>query len=176
MANSSKVNLSTLFTELGIPDNYGESPALATYAEATELLDAGLNIVGRTQTLTPATESNWSVMQAAAHEDGCELLLVSGFRSIEYQAGLIRNKIASGQLIEDILEVNVAPGFSQHHTGKAIDIATPGSKPLLEEFEKSSAFEWLQQNAEKFGFRMSYPRGNPEGINYEPWHWYRSEQ
>jgi D-alanyl-D-alanine carboxypeptidase len=128
------------------------------------------------QRLTPAAESSWSAMQAAAHEDGCELLMVSGFRSIEYQAGLIRNKIASGQTIEDILEVNVAPGFSQHHTGKAIDIATPGFKPLLEEFEKSPAFEWLQQNAGKYGFRMSYPRDNPEGINYEPWHWYRSEQ
>jgi D-alanyl-D-alanine carboxypeptidase len=176
MANSSKANLATLFSELGIPDNYGESPALANYAEATELVDAGLNIVGRMQRLTPATESSWSTMQVAAHEDGCELLMVSGFRSIEYQAGLIRNKIASGQIIEDILQVNVAPGFSQHHTGKAIDIATPGFKPLLEEFEKSSAFEWLHQNAAKFGFRMSYPRGNLEGINYEPWHWCRSEQ
>jgi len=175
MANSSKANLATLFSELGIPDNYGESPALATYVEATELVDAGMNIVGRMQMLTPATESSWSAMQVAAHEDGCELLMVSGFRSIEYQAGLIRKKIASGQLIADILQVNVAPGFSQHHTGKAIDIATPGFKPLLEEFEQSPAFEWLQQNAANFGFSLSYPRGNPEGVSYEPWHWYRPE-
>lgn len=173
MANSSKANLATLFSELGIPDNYGESPALVTYVEATELVDAGMNIVGRMQMLTPATESSWSAMQVAAHEDGQELLMVSGFRSIEYQAGLIRKKIASGQLIADILQVNVAPGFSQHHTGKAIDIATPGFKPLLEEFEQSPAFGWLQQNAANFGFSLSYPRGNPEGISYEPWHWYR---
>ena len=175
MANSSKANLATLFSELGIPDNYGESPPLATYVEATELVDAGMNIVGRMQMLTPATESSWSAMQLAANEDGCELLMVSGFRSIEYQAGLIRNKIASGQIIADILQVNVAPGFSQHHTGKAIDIATPGFKPLLEEFEQSPAFEWLQQNAANFGFSLSYPRGNPEGVSYEHWHWYRPE-
>ena len=175
MANSSKANLATLFSELGIPDNYGESPPLATYVEATELVDAGMNIVGRMQMLTPATQGSWSAMQLAAHEDSCELLMVSGFRSIEYQAGLIRKKIASGQLIADILQVNVAPGFSQHHTGKAIDIATPGFKPLLEEFEQSPAFEWLQKNAANFGFSLSYPRGNPEGISYEPWHWYRPE-
>ena len=132
-----------------------------------------MNIVGRMQMLTPATENSWSAMQLAAHEDGCELLMVSGFRSIEYQAGLIRNKITSGQIIEDILQVNVAPGFSQHHTGKAIDIATPGFKPLLEEFEQAPAFKWLQKNAAKFGFSLSYPRGNPEGVSYEPWHWYR---
>ena len=109
-----------------------------------------------------------------ARKDDVELLLVSGFRSVDYQAGLIRNKLNSGQRIEDILQVNVAPGFSQHHTGRAIDLATPGYKPLLEEFEESAAFAWLQEYAAKFGFAMSYPRNNPEGIIYEPWHWYRA--
>jgi hypothetical protein len=43
---------------------------------------------------------------------------------------------------------------------------------IEEEFEHSQAFQWLIQNAHKFGFRLSYPRGNKFGIAYEPWHWF----
>lgn len=174
MNNSSPSQLlRELLEDLGVPSDYGSDPLLPTYPEAIELVEAGENIVGRMQTLTPAAASGWLAMQIAAQEDQIELLLVSGFRSFEYQAGLIRNKLAAGQLIDEILQVNVAPGYSQHHTGCAVDIATPGSKPLLEEFEESAAFSWLQENAGRFGFIMSYPRNNAEGIIYEPWHWYR---
>ena len=90
---------------------------------------------------------------------------------MEYQARLIRKKINAGQSIDDILAVVAAPGFSEHHTGRAVDIATPGSRPLTEEFENSPAFQWLNQRAAEFGFSMSYPPGNPSGFIYEPWHW-----
>ena len=162
-----------LLTDLGVPDDYGADPDLRVYAETTDLVDVGPNIVGRMQRLTPATAAAWQSMQNVAADDGIELVLVSGFRSFEYQAGLIRNKLEAGQQIDAILKVNVAPGYSQHHTGNAVDIATPGFKPLLEEFEESPAFAWLRDNAIQFGFSMSYPRDNPEGIIYEPWHWYR---
>jgi D-alanyl-D-alanine carboxypeptidase len=162
-----------LLAELGIPVDYGVDPHLRLYAEARELVQVGPNIVGREQRLTPASAVAWKSMQKAAAADDIELVLVSGFRSAMYQADLIRNKIKAGQVISDILKVNVAPGYSQHHTGNAIDIATPGSKPLLEEFEESPAFTWLTTNASNYGFSLSYPRENSEGITYEPWHWYR---
>ena len=165
----------TLLAELGIPKHYGRDPLLPIYSEATELVEACLNIVGRMQCLTPATAAAWLAMLDAARAEQIELVMVSGFRSMEYQAGLIRKKLQAGQGIEEILRVNVAPGFSQHHTGNAIDIATPGYKPLLEEFADSPAFAWLTEHAGRFGFTMSYPRDNPEGITYEPWHWYRAE-
>ena len=75
------------------------------------------------------------------------------------------------EAIEDILRVNTAPGYSEHHTGRAVDIATPGSRPLTEEFEDTDAFRWLTARAVEFGFSMTYPRDNPWGIAYEPWHW-----
>ncbi len=168
--------LAALFAELGIAPDYGTHPPLQRYAEATELEDIGPNIMGRTQQLTPASAAAWRAMCAAAASDNVTLLPVSGFRSVEYQAMLIRKKINRGQCIADILRVNVAPGFSQHHTGDAIDVATPGYKPLLEEFDESPAFEWLRQFAQDFGFSLSYPRDNAEGVIYEPWHWYRSGQ
>ncbi len=160
-----------LHQELGIPADYGQDRSLPYYADATDLVDVGPNLVGRMQRLTPDTAARWQQMVEAASDDGIRLLIVSGFRSFEYQARLIRDKLAAGQSIEEILEVNAAPGFSQHHTGSAVDIATPGSRPLTEEFEESDAFAWLNKNAGDFGFSMTYPRDNSCGIIYEPWHW-----
>lgn len=160
-----------LHEELGIPADYGEDRGLPFYAEATELIEVGPNLVGRMQRLTPDAAARWQQMVEAAAGDGIRLLIVSGFRSFEYQATLIRNKLDSGQSIEEILAVNAAPGFSEHHAGRSVDIATPGSRPLTEEFEESEAFAWLGNNAADFGFSMSYPRDNPYGLIYEPWHW-----
>jgi D-alanyl-D-alanine carboxypeptidase len=160
-----------LHQELGIPPDYGEDGSPPFYAEATDLTDVGPNLLGRMQQLTPEVAASWQQMVELAGDDGVRLLIVSGFRSFEYQAQLIRNKIESGQTIEEILKVNAAPGFSQHHTGAAVDIATPGSRPLTEEFAESNAFTWLSDNAPQFGFSMTYPPDNPHGFVYEPWHW-----
>ena len=163
--------LRELHLELGIPDDYGQDGAKPLYAEAAELVDVGPNLVGRMQRLAPRTAVQWAAMVDAAATDGIQLLIVSGYRSIDYQAGLIRKKIEAGQSVSDILRVNAAPGFSEHHTGRAVDIASPGSRPLTEEFEGSAAFRWLAENAAGFGFSMTYPRDNRYGFVYEPWHW-----
>jgi D-alanyl-D-alanine carboxypeptidase len=74
--------------------------------------------------------------------------------------------------LADILQVNAAPGFSEHHSGRAIDIGAPGEPAAEPSFERTPAFNWLMQFAPAHGFRLSYPRNNPHGIAYEPWHWY----
>jgi len=163
--------LRELHDELGIPADYGSDVELPVYAEASDLVEVGPNLVGRMQKLTPEAARRWQAMVTAANTIGIQLLIVSGFRGLEYQAGLIRSKLAAGQSIAEILAVNTAPGFSEHHTGRAVDIATPGSRPLTEEFEHSDAFRWLESRAIEFGFSMTYPRENPWGITYEPWHW-----
>jgi len=160
-----------LYHELGIPANYGGERKLPYYEEATDLIDVGLNLVGRMQQLTPRTAEKWQQMVESAACSGVHLLIVSGYRSYEYQAELIRKKIAVGLTIEEILKVNAAPGYSQHHTGTSIDIATPGSRPLTEEFEVSNAFKWLADHAVEYGFSLTYPRDNLFGFIYEPWHW-----
>lgn len=166
--------LRELHQKLGIPENYGQDGLKPAYDEATSLVEVGPNMVGRMQSLAIATAAAWQEMLQAASADGVTLMLVSGFRSIEYQAGLIQKKLDAGQSLSEILAVNAAPGFSEHHSGRAIDIATPGSRPLTEEFEQSAAFAWLERNAARFGFSMTYPRDNPQGFIYEPWHWAKS--
>jgi D-alanyl-D-alanine carboxypeptidase len=74
-------------------------------------------------------------------------------------------------LIDEILLVNAIPGYSEHHTGRALDLHAGDGKPLETAFENHPAFSWLCDHAAEFNFHLSYPRGNPDGINYEPWHW-----
>jgi D-alanyl-D-alanine carboxypeptidase len=160
-----------LFADLGIPPDYGRNPRRPIYSDATELEDVEPNIVGKPQRLEPSTARSWQKMKQTAALAGVQLLLVSGFRSIRQQADLFRQKLAAGQEIEAILRVNAAPGFSEHHTGRAVDIATPGTRPLTAEFENSKAFGWLTANGGTFGFTMPYGRGNAFGFEFEPWHW-----
>ena len=145
---------------------------MPVFQEPESLVSVGPNIVGKEQKLTPDTARAWHELMLAASNDSVTLLLVSGFRGITYQADLFKKKLAAGQTIDEILCVNAAPGYSQHHTGCAVDIATPNSRPLTLDFESAPAFTWLTHNAAKFGFTMPYERNNPWGIDYEPWHWF----
>lgn len=163
--------LKALHRELGIPGNYGQDPHLPVYEQAAALEEVGENLVGRMQSLTPRAALAWKGMVRAAAADSVILLIVSGYRSYEYQSGLLRNKLERGQRLDDILKVSAAPGFSQHHSGLAVDVASPGSRPLTEEFEQSEAFAWLQVHAADHSFSMTYPRDNRFGFIFEPWHW-----
>lgn len=166
-----EARIETLHRRLGIPAGYGERTGLPLQAEPEALVTVLVGAGGRQHRLAPQAAARWSQMEAAAERDAIRLRLISAFRSAEYQAGLIERKLAQGLGLEEILRVNAAPGYSEHHSGRAVDIATPEQEPLIEAFEQSDAFAWLQHNAHRWGFVLSYPRDNPYGIVYEPWHW-----
>lgn len=163
--------LQKIHFELGIPEHYARDTVLHLCEEPAELVSTEPDIHGREQRLTPAACAAWQTMKAAAARDGITLFLVSAFRSVDYQCQVIRRKLEAGRDITQILCVNAAPGYSEHHTGRAIDLGTPGFADLEESFETTPAFAWLQAHAADFGFHLSYPRGNTTGIGYEPWHW-----
>jgi zinc D-Ala-D-Ala carboxypeptidase len=163
--------LQALHQQLGIPPAWSAQSKWTVQLEPDDLADAGADCFGRPQRMVPAALSAWRAMQAAAAAQGINLLLVSAFRSVDYQFDLIKRKLDKGQSIEQILMVNAAPGFSEHHTGRAIDLGTDDCLGLTEDFEETPAFRWLQGNARHFNFMLSYPRDNPAGISYEPWHW-----
>jgi D-alanyl-D-alanine carboxypeptidase len=163
--------IAALHAEFGIPADYAQKRQLPLCEEARELVSIGTDILGREQRLAPRAAAAWEAMRAAAERDGVRLLAVSGFRSVEYQATLIRRKLDRGMAVADVLKINAAPGYSEHHTGRALDLTTPESQPLEVGFETTAAYAWLTRHADEHGFRLSYPRNNPHGINYEPWHW-----
>ena len=157
---------------LGIePDTYEARTGLEPLAEPDWLVFAGRDRWLRPLWLRPAAARAWQAMRRAAAADGVALDAISGYRSHDYQLGIFERKLARGQALEQILTVNAAPGYSEHHGGDALDIGTTGEPPAEESFEHTAAFAWLQAHAGRFGFALSYPRDNPHGITYEPWHW-----
>lgn len=152
-------------------DAYAARTGLALVPEPAWLALAGFDRYQRALWLRADAARAWTVMQADALRTGVVLEAISGYRSHDYQLGIFERELARGIALADILVVNAAPGYSEHHGGLALDIGTPGEPPAEESFERTPAFEWLRDNAAGHGFAMSYPRGNPHGIAYEPWHW-----
>jgi D-alanyl-D-alanine carboxypeptidase len=163
--------IDTYLKQLGIPPSLILQRGLTQQYEANELEIAETDQSGREFLLTPNTSAAWHCMKDAALQDGIELLMVSAFRSIQRQADIIQEKLNNGACIVSILDVCAPPGFSEHHTGRAIDITSPEEPELEIIFENTQAFLWLTKHAAHYGFSMSYPRENKFGFQYEPWHW-----
>ncbi|HVP88294.1 MAG TPA: M15 family metallopeptidase, partial [Casimicrobiaceae bacterium] len=149
--------------KLGIRASVVRRRKLPLCPDADKLVVVEIGERGRKHRLTPAAARAWKRMKAAAREDGIRLAIVSAFRSFERQVGIIQRKIAEGQSVRQILAFSAPPGYSEHHTGCAVDIGTEGCDELEEIFEASAAFAWLRKNASRFGYFMSYPRGNKHG-------------
>jgi D-alanyl-D-alanine carboxypeptidase len=169
--DSTQQKLAELHRALGIAADYGERCGLPLCLEPEQLVATEPDYYARPQQLTQPAFAAWTAMKAAASDQDVTMFLISAYRSLQYQHDLIARKLQQGQLIDQILAVNAAPGFSEHHSGRAVDLGTPGCAALVAEFEHSDAFQWLTANANSFGFTLSYPRGNRFGIDYEPWHW-----
>jgi zinc D-Ala-D-Ala carboxypeptidase len=121
-----------------------------------------------------AAANKFLQMQAAARKQGINLYPISGFRSISQQDEIFfREKERRGQSASKRAEVSAPPGYSEHHTGYAVDIgdANVPATNLSTTFEQTRAFRWLQQNAPRYSFELSFPKDNLQGISYEPWHW-----
>ena len=144
---------------------------LVCHAEAMELVQAEIAPNGRIHLLIPGAAEAWRRMKAAAREVEIDIHILSAFHSVARQAEVIALRLERGLSLEDVLQVLAPPGYSEHHTGRAVDISTEGVNVLQAEFETTAAFAWLCENADSFGFTLSYPYGNAAGYRYEPWHW-----
>ncbi len=119
-------------------------------------------------------------MKAAAALEQVELLLCSGYRSVEYQQDLFDqqkqkwlDKGKNEQEAYDMAKTVVAlPGYSEHNSGLAADIVTPKHQNLDADFANTQAGKWLAQHAPEYGFILRYPENKQSitGIVYEPWH------
>ena len=138
------------------------------------LADAGrYRDTGRVVQLRPGAAQAFRAMQAAARQAGVELVPISGYRTRDYQEGLFSRAIRRYGSAESAARWVAPPGYSEHHTGLAVDIGALESPETDVEttFEGTPAFAWLKENAHRFGFEISFPRDNPQGVSYEPWHW-----
>jgi len=124
--------------------------------------------------LRPDAQAAIAEMIAAAKADGVQLGLISGFRTLEDQDYLYFDlKAERGESAQSRAEVSAPPGYSEHHTGYAVDFIDESAPDtfLEESFETTAAFAWLEANAAFFNFEMSFPEDNAANLSYEPWHW-----
>lgn len=104
----------------------------------------------------------------AARSSNINLQVLSAFRSFGTQTALKQSyKITYGSGANAF---SADQGYSEHQLGTAVDFTTPPIGATLDGFDKDSAFAWLNQNAYKYGFILSYPKQN-EYYQFEPWHW-----
>jgi len=108
-------------------------------------------------------------MAKEAEIQGYSLRAISTYRTLEYQENLYNNYVKIDG-IEKADTYSARPGYSEHHTGLAIDV--DNLKLSYNNFENTKEFSWMQQNAYKYGFILRYGKDNSiTGYIYEPWHY-----
>lgn len=144
---------------------------LQTQALFSELEVVDVDLEGRPFILTAEAAIAWRKMRDAANAEKITINPASGFRSYLYQKKLIEKQLTTGRPLEDILKATAAPGYSEHHSGRAIDLCTE-IHVLEEEFHLTKTYQWLSERAGQFNFRLSFPQNNQFGMIFEPWHWF----
>ena len=150
------------------------SPLLYNEASESELVTVGnYRKSNRVVQLRKDAAAAFLNLTTQARAAGVAIIPISGFRKIDYQASLFRKAVAKYGSEDVAVRWVARPGHSEHHTGLVVDLGDEGDPTCDVEppFEETQAFHWLQGNAVRFGFELSFPRNNSRGVNYEPWHW-----
>lgn len=175
--------------ELGFkgPFHSLEKPGnLVLIASRTYKLDGKEKSTG-SQYCPEASYNDYLKMMAQMRQDlEKELFIESGYRSPGQQAYLFFFYLVRNHryCLYQTARWVALPGYSEHNAPvhNAVDLInaegingdTPGQTP--ETFEALPEYQWLIKHAHKYNFHLSYPRGNPWGISFEPWHWHWEKQ
>ncbi len=116
------------------------------------------------------TKDAFIKMARDAKDKGLNLRAISTYRTYDYQANLYSN-YAKSDGVNNADTYSARPGFSEHHTGLAIDI--DNITKVYTDFIDTKEFKWMMENAHKYGFILRYPsdKENITGYIYEPWHY-----
>lgn len=129
------------------------------------------SIARNSQQLTAETLAALQELFAAASADGYRLYVVSSYRSYDYQKNLYEHYVRTiGQ--EQADRTSARPGHSEHQLGTTADVSSASAGYDLEPFIGTPEAAWVEANAWRFGFIVSYPEGAEQitGYTYEPWH------
>ncbi len=115
-----------------------------------------------------STSPHLLAMIGDAKGDGADLLVISSFRSFGDQSFLKDNyKLTYGSGAN---QFSADQGYSEHQLGTTVDFTSLDLGAAFTGFGKSKEYEWLLQNAYRYGFTLSYPKDNLY-YQHEPWHW-----
>ncbi len=141
-------------------------------AAVGELVEVGKYYDRPERMVSEAANAFWQ-MQDAAAASGIRLGPISGYRTVEAQVGLFDRQIQRQGGPEAASRLSAPPGYSEHHTGFTIDIRDldQPDTDLKYSMADTAAYRWLIRNACDYGFELSFPDGNQQGVSFEPWHW-----
>jgi D-alanyl-D-alanine carboxypeptidase len=114
----------------------------------------------------PQTRDALVQMAEAAAPDSIEFEVDSGWRSFGFQRRIIKRRMAEGDSFEEVLNSVAPPGYSEHHTGRALDLV-----PSEAIFAFSKTYLWLQEHAAEYGFYETLPEDPAAPLTWESWHW-----
>ena len=120
--------------------------------------------------LRKIAKENFEKMAYNAKLEGFNIIAVSTYRSYKYQEKLYNNYVKDkGFYYADMASARA--GHSEHQTGLAVDIADLSLD--YDNFESTKEFNWVKENAHKYGFILRYPKAkfHITGFKYEPWHY-----
>jgi len=102
-------------------------------------------------------------------DDNIDLRIISAFRTFDTQRELKAHyNVVYGEGTAN--QFSAAQGYSEHQLGTTVDFTTTELKDNFTAIAQTEAYTWLQKNAYKYGFVLSYPENNAY-YRFEPWHW-----
>lgn len=110
------------------------------------------------------------LVEAMWDEAGLRLVNASPYRSYQTQKNLYaRYRTQYSEAATD--RFSARAGYSEHQTGLALDVTAPGG--TLNGFKNTKQFQWMRDNAHRFGFILRYGDGMEyiTGYKFEPWHY-----
>ena len=133
-----------------------------------EEIDTNYSVAGKY--LVNVARISFECLAKKANEEGFTIRAVSTYRSYSYQENLYNNYVAQDG-VNNADKYSARAGFSEHQTGLAVDVDNRVSG--FNEFESTKEYEWMRENAHKYGFILRYPKDKEyiTGYIYEPWHY-----
>lgn len=124
----------------------------------------------KTLQLVDYAKEAFEELSEAASKENYTVLAMSSYRSYQYQYNLY-NRYVSTDGVEAADTYSARPGYSEHQTGLAVDVYN--GKEDFTNFEKTKEYNWMQDNAYKFGFILRFPKDKvlETGYQYESWHY-----
>ena len=120
--------------------------------------------------LVKEAKEAYEAMAKDAAKEKRKLVVMSSYRDYNYQLDLY-NRYAKKDGKEKADTYSGRPGFSEHQTGLAIDLYN--GKTEYTKFETTKEFNWMKENAYKYGFILRFPKDKEleTGYVYESWHY-----
>ena len=148
-----------------LPDDYEAKLPLITVK----------NSFGKEFQIEPETYRHFEQLRTAVKQKGIQIELDSVYRSVARQKEIVA-EFTQKYGADYVKQYVAVPGYSEHHTGLAVDICLVVDGKIIDDNDEMIAqkeiFAQIHPLLADYGFILRYPQGkeNLTGYSYEPWH------